>query len=90
MTNKTNQIIAIISGYSLSGLYLHTTQSLANIYAMEMFEFSVTVVKTGFVAVVGGFCGVAGKEIFNYAIKRVRSRKKVNVENGIENGIEEN
>ena len=75
MTSKTNQIIAVISGYSFSGLYLHTTQALTNIYTMEMFEFSVTVVKTGLVAVVGGFCGVAGKEIFNYAIKRVRNRK---------------
>lgn len=83
MTSKTNQIIAIISGYSFSGLYLHTTQALTNIYTMEMFEFSVIVVKTGLVAAVGGFCGVAGKEIFNYAIKRIRNRKN-------QNGITEN
>jgi len=84
MTNKTNQIIAIIGGYSFLGLYLHATKALTNIYAMEFLEFSITLFKTGVVAVVGGFCGIAGKEVFNYAIKKVRNRKKINVENGTE------
>lgn len=69
---KQDNIIAAISGFSFTTAYLILDKALLNLYTAGLAEFCFIVLKAGVVALIGGACGLAGKDLYNYLRKKYK------------------
>ena len=71
MKFDTNSIVGLSTGFSFSLVYWKVNHLFLSIYTMSIVDFGLTCVKTAFVGVIGGFCGLLGKEIYEWIKKKI-------------------
>lgn len=66
MKHSTDQLVGLASGFSLSTIYLISNKFFMSVYTMTLIDFGYTCLRTALVGIIGGFCGILGKELYTY------------------------
>src|SRR3990167_9547313 len=76
LSHPSDAAVGIVTGLSSGGIYLYINDILLQVVMMGMYELSLVLFKAGLVAMVSGFCGLLGKEVFT-AIRKAIAKKAI-------------
>ena len=72
MKHTTDQVIAVISGFSFSTAYTVVYHIVGQVQVMSIWDLTYAVCKAAAIGLVGAMFGLVGKDLYNWIKNKIR------------------